>query len=121
MFYFSYLFSVIFLAFLVIIIIITYMASVFYLKYLIIIIYVRGVVVFILYISCMCWYVSNKFNYLFLFLGVFIASLYDLGTFTNWSDLGTYLWIYLFFRFLFNSLISGYSLNLFKVRGSLRF
>jgi len=45
---------VIFLAFLVIIIGVVYMSRIFFLKYLVIIVYVRGVVVFILYISCIC-------------------------------------------------------------------
>nr|AFQ97026.1 NADH dehydrogenase subunit 6 [Adineta vaga] len=121
MFYFSYLFSVMFLAFLVMMLGVVYMSSIFFLKYLVIMVYVSGVVVFILYISCMCWFLVNKFNYLFLLLGLFMFSIFDLGMFSKFSEIGEYMWMYLFFSFLFNSLVSGYSLNLFKVSGSLRF
>ena len=100
---------------------IVYIRGLFYLKYLVIIVYVRGVVVFILYISCICWYKKNKFYYLFLFLGVLSMSLFDLGLYRNFSNIGEYIWIYLFFSFLFNRLVSSYSLNLFKISGSLRF
>jgi hypothetical protein len=120
-FYFSYLFSVLFLAFFVIIIILVYISRLFYVKYLVILVYIRGVVVFILYISCICWFISEKFSKIFLLLGFFIIYLYDLGLYRKFSDIGEFFWIYLFFRFLFNSLVIGYSLNLFKVSGSLRF
>ena len=54
-------------------------------------------------------------------LGVFMVIMYDSGLVSKFRDVGEFLWIYLFFRFLFNSLVRGYSLNLFKVSGSLRF
>lgn len=109
------------MAFIVLFIIIVYISRVFYVKYLVVLVYIRGVVVFILYISCMCWFISDKFNKVFLILGFFLFYLYDLGLVRKFSDVGEFLWIYLFFRFLFNSLVISYSLNLFKVSGSLRF
>jgi len=53
--------------------------------------------------------------------GFFFISLFDRGLYSKFSDVGEFMWIYLFFAFLFNSLVAGYSLNLFKVSGSLRF
>jgi len=120
-FYFSYLFSVVFLAFLVLRIILIYFSGVIFIKYLVILVYIRGVVVFILYISRICWFVGEKFSFRFLIFGIFIIYLYDRGVIRKFSDVGEFLWIFLFFRFLFNRLVVGYSLNLFKVSGSLRF
>jgi hypothetical protein len=121
MFNFSYLFSVLFLAFLIILYILVYSASIIYLKFLVILVYVSGVVIFILYISCMCWNTGGSFSLGFLFLSVLIFNLYDYGVFRKFSDVGEFMWIYLFFRFFFNILVIGYSMNLFKVSGSLRF
>ena len=87
----------------------------------VILVYIRGIVVFILYISCLCWFISEKFSVLFILLRVFTIYLFDSGPISKFRDVGEYLWIYLFFRFLFNRLVMGYSLNLFKVSGSLRF
>ena len=92
-----------------------------YLKYLVISVYIRGVVIFILYISCMCWYVRNSFSKVFLMLGFFRIFICDRGLYRKFSDIREFLWMYLFFRFLFNVLVISYSLNLFKVSGSLRF
>lgn len=105
----------------VIFIILVYFSTMIYVKYLVILVYISGVVVFILYISCMCWFTNETFSKFFLLLGFFIVYLYDYGVFRKFSDIGESLWIYLFFRFLFNSLVISYSLNLFKVSGSLRF
>lgn len=121
MFNFSYLFRVLFLVLFIIILILVVFSSIIYLKYLVILVYIRGVVVFILYISCMCWNSSDKFSWGFLFFSLFFFYLYDSGSFVKFSDIGEFLWIYLFFRFLFNRLVIGYSLNLFKISGSLRF
>jgi len=96
-------------------------SSIMYLKYLVILVYVRGVVIFILYISCLCWNISEEFSFGFLFFRIFIIYLYDYGLFSKFSDVGEFMWIYLFFRFFFNGLVMGYSINLFKVSGSLRF
>lgn len=120
-FNFSYLFSVLFLVFLIIFIILVYFSSIMYLKYLVILVYIRGVVVFILYISCICWNLRNKFSWGFLFFSLVVLYLFDIGNFSKFSDIGEGLWIYLFFSFLFNRLVMGYSLNLFKISGSLRF
>lgn len=109
------------MAFLVFVLILVYSARVIYLKYLVILVYVRGVVVFILYISCMCWYVSEKCSKVFLFFGIVIIFMFDLGVWSKFSDVGEHLWMYLYFRFLFNRLITVYTLNLFKISGSLRF
>lgn len=98
-----------------------YFSSIMYVKYLVILVYIRGVVVFILYISCICWFVSDKFIKRILIFSLFIVYLFDFGVFIKFSDVGERLWMYLFFRFLFNALVSIYSLNLFKVAGSLRF
>nr|YP_003331186.1 NADH dehydrogenase subunit 6 [Rotaria rotatoria]ACT21455.1 NADH dehydrogenase subunit 6 [Rotaria rotatoria] len=120
-FYSSYLFSVLFLAFIVFMMMLVYMSSMMFVKYLVILIYISGIVIFILYISCMCWHVSEKFMKLFVLLGVFVVYFYDSGLMSKFSDIGEFMWMYLFFSFLFNSLVAGYSLNLFKISGSLRF
>ena len=120
-FYFSYLFSVLFLVFLVMVLILVYFSRIIYLKYLVVLVYISGVVVFILYISCICWFIREKFSKFFLFFGVFVVFIYDTGVFSKFSDVGEFIWMYLFFSFLFNRLVTGYSLNLFKVSGSLRF
>lgn len=120
-FYFSYLFRVLFLILVVILLILVYISSILYLKFLILLVYVRGIVVFILYISCLCWNSHELYSKWFLLFGFFVYYFFDLGLLTKFSDIGQYLWIYLFFSFLFNSLVSLYSLNLFKISGSLRF
>nr|AFQ97022.1 NADH dehydrogenase subunit 6 [Macrotrachela quadricornifera]AFQ97023.1 NADH dehydrogenase subunit 6 [Macrotrachela quadricornifera]AFQ97024.1 NADH dehydrogenase subunit 6 [Macrotrachela quadricornifera]AFQ97025.1 NADH dehydrogenase subunit 6 [Macrotrachela quadricornifera]AFQ97028.1 NADH dehydrogenase subunit 6 [Macrotrachela quadricornifera] len=121
MFNFSYLFSVVFLGFLVLMLMLMWSSSMFFVKYLVILVYISGVVIFILYISCMCWFSSNKFSSLFLLLGFFSVIVYDIGLYSKFSDIGEFMWMFLFFSFLFNSLIMCYSLNLFKISGSLRF
>lgn len=120
-FNFSYLFRVFFLVFLIMFFMLIYIRRMIYLKFLIILVYVRGVVVFILYISCMCWFSEIKFSFIFLFFSSFVFVLFDLGIFIKFSDIGEFIWIYLFLSLLFNSLVTSYSLNLFKNRGSLRF
>jgi hypothetical protein len=92
-----------------------------YVKFLVVLVYIRGVVVFILYISCICWFISEKFSRFFLILGIFIIYIYDYGLWRKFRDVGEFLWIFLFFSFLFNRLVITYSLNLFKISGSLRF
>lgn len=120
-FYSSYLFSVLFFVFLIMFMILVWLRSMIYLKYLVVLVYVSGVVIFILYISCMCWFVRDAFFKIFLFLGVFVIYIFDSGLFSKFTDVGEFLWIYLFFSVLFNFLVTTYSLNLFKVSGSLRF
>lgn len=120
-FSFSYLFRVLFLVFLIIILILVFFSSVMFFKYLVVLVYLRGVVVFILYISCICWNLRGKFTLWFLLFRIVIVYLFDLGNFSKFLDVGENLWIFLFFSFLFNSLVIGYSLRLFKVSGSLRF
>lgn len=115
------MFTVLFLVFIIIFFILVYFSSVLYIKYLVILVYIRGVVVFILYISCLCWFVDNRFSKFILLLGIFVVWIFDFGVFIKFSDVGEYLWIYLFFSFLFNGLVIGYSINLFKISGSLRF
>jgi hypothetical protein len=117
----TYLFSVLCLVFLVLFIIILYGSSFIFLKYLIILVYIRGVVVFILYISCICWNVKRKFSFLFLIFSCVTISLFDNGIYLKFSDIGEFFWIYLFFRIVFSLLVTFYSLNLFKSAGSLRF
>lgn len=97
------------------------MFRIIYLKYLIILVYISGIVVFILYISCLCWNSNFYFSKLFLFFRIFLIFLFDRGIILKFSDVGEFIWIYLFFRFIFNSLVIIYSLNLFKISGSLRF
>jgi hypothetical protein len=65
--------------------------------------------------------VRDKFIRWFLLLGGVIIYLFDQGNIGKFSDIGEFLWIYLFFSLLFNRLVIAYSLNLFKVSGSLRF
>jgi hypothetical protein len=91
MFYFSYLFRVLFLAFLVMCLILINMSGVIYLKYLVILVYIRGVVVFILYISCICWFIREKFSKFFLFFGFFLIYLFDAGMYAKFSDVGEFL------------------------------
>jgi hypothetical protein len=64
--------------------------------------------------------VREGYRKFFLLLGIVIFLMLDFGVVRKFSDVGEYLWIYVFFRFLFNSLIVTYSLNLFKISGSLR-
>jgi len=120
-FNFSYLFSVLFLAFLVLLIILLNFSSILYIKFLIILVYIRGVVVFILYISCICWYKRDRFRLSFLLFGLFFFYVYDNGSYIKLSDVSESLWMFLFFGFLFNSLVVGYSIRLYRVFGSLRF
>ena len=121
MFNFSYLFRVLLLVFFILVFSLLHLFRVLYLKYLIILVYVRGVVVFILYISCMCWNINEKFSFFILFFRVAFMYIYDRGLYVNFADVGDFLWIYLFFRVLFSLIVTMYSLNLFKVAGSLRF
>lgn len=121
MFNFSYLFSVLFLVLLIIFMMLVYLSRIIYVKFLVILVYIRGVVVFILYISCICWNIKRKFFWWILLCSLRRIYLFDLGGFSKFSDVGEFLWMYLFFRFLFNSLVTSYSLNLFKISGSLRF
>lgn len=120
-FYFSYLFRVLFLAFLVIFLMLVVLSRMIYVKFIVILVYISGVVVFILYISCMCWYVREGFSKFFLVLGFFCVYMVDSGFWSKFRDVGEFLWIFLFFGFLFNVLVTGYSLSLFKISGSLRF
>jgi len=62
-----------------------------FIKYLVILVYIRGVVVFILYISRICWFVGEKFSFGFLVFGVFVVSLYDRGVIRKFSDVGEFL------------------------------
>lgn len=101
--------------------ILVFFSSILYIKYLVVLVYIRGVVVFILYISCICWNISSKFSWWFMLFGLVTMYLFDQGNFVKFSDVGEYIWMYLFFRFLFNGLVIGYSMTLFKVAGSLRF
>ena len=119
--YYGYLFRVLFLVLIIFLLILFYSANIFFLKYLVILVYVRGIVVFILYISCICWYTLNKYRFLFLVFRFLTYVVFDLGAYSKFSDVSDSLWIYLYFRFLFNSLVIVYSLNLFKISGSLRF
>jgi len=70
---------------------IVYSIGVIYLKYLVILVYVSGVVIFILYISCMCWFISDSFSKIFLFLGGFLVYIYDVGVYSKFSDVGEFL------------------------------
>jgi len=58
-------------------IIIVYFGSIFFVKFLIILVYVRGVVVFILYISCICWLGRSELYKSLFFLGVVVIFIYD--------------------------------------------
>jgi hypothetical protein len=69
----------------------------------------------------MCWYKRDVFRKSFLFFGIFFLYLYDFGNYVKLTDVGEHLWMFLFFSFLFNSLVVGYSISLFKISGSLRF
>ncbi len=118
---FTYLFRVLILVFFILLLMLVFISRIIYLKYLVVIVYIRGVVVFIMYISCICWYINEKFSKFFILLGVFVFFIVDLGLQIKFNDIGEFFWIYLYFRFLFSVLVTVYSLNLFKVAGSLRF
>ena len=109
------------MVFLILLFILIYLSRIIYLKYLVILVYVRGIVVLILYISCICWNINEKFSILFVGFGLSFMYLFDLGVFIKFSDIGDFLWIYIFFSVIFRILVTVYSLNLFKVSGSLRF
>lgn len=96
-------------------------ARIVYVKYLVILVYIRGVVVFILYISCMCWNVKMSFSFFFLLFSIFRIIMFDSGVIVKFSDVGEFFWMFLFFRVVFSLLVTVYSLNLFKTAGSLRF
>lgn len=117
----SYLFIVLFLIVLLIVLIFVYFSRIIYLKYLVVLVYVRGVVIFILYISCLCWYQNHKISGWILFFGFFFIFYFDRGLNRRIFDIGEYLWIYIYFSLLFSRLVNIYSLLLFKVAGSLRF
>jgi len=68
-----------------------YFSGVIFIKYLVILVYIRGVVVFILYISRICWFVGEKFSFRFLIFGIFIMYLYDRGVIRKFSDVGEFL------------------------------
>ena len=117
----TYLFSVLCLRFIIILSLMIYMSRIVYVKYLVILVYIRGVVVFILYISCICWNTNSKFNLIFLFFSLFLIVVYDQGIYLKFSDIGENFWMYIYFSILFSFLVTIYSLNLFKSTGSLRF
>jgi hypothetical protein len=121
MFYFSYLFSVLFLVFLVMFLILVYFANIIYVKYLVVLVYSRGVVIFILYISCICWNIKINFSLFFIIFALTIVIMFDSGVIIKFSDIGEFFWMYLFFSRVFSLLVTIYSLNLFKTAGSLRF
>lgn len=121
MFNYSYLFTIMFLVAIVIYYMFFVLNFVIYLKFLVIIVYIRGVVVFILYIRCLCWNVNFSLSSFFLLGFLFVIFNYSSGLMSKFSDVGEYLWIFLFFAYLFNLLVSSYSYYLFKVSGSLRF
>ncbi len=62
-----------------------------YVKYLVILVYVRGVVVFILYISCMCWYINQRFIKYIVLLSLFVVYFYDRGVVSKFRDVGEFL------------------------------
>lgn len=117
----TYLFSVLCLVFLVIGLILIYISRIIYVKYLVILVYIRGVVVFILYISCMCWNVKITFSFFFLIFRIFVIIIFESGLIVKFSDVGEFFWMFLFFSVVFSLLVTVYSLNLFKTAGSLRF
>lgn len=121
MFNVSYLFRVLFLIFLLFVFFLIWRRRIIYLKYLIVLVYVRGVVIFILYISCICWNQKNYITFFFIFLGLWIIRIFDSGLITKLNDVGEYIWIFMFFSLIFRNLLYIYSLLLFKVAGSLRF
>jgi hypothetical protein len=84
-------------------------------------VYRSGIVVFILYISCICWNVYESFSKFFLLFIIVNVFIFDSGLYSKFSDVGEFIWIFIFFRILFRVLVTVYSLNLFKVAGSLRF
>lgn len=120
-FNYSYLFTIMFLVFIVLYYMFFVLNFVIYLKFLIIIVYIRGIVVFVLYIRCLCWNSSFSLSVIFLFGGFFICFIYNSGLISKYRDVGEFLWIFLFFGYLFNLLVSSYSYHLFKISGSLRF
>jgi hypothetical protein len=85
------LFSVLFLGLLVCIVILVWFSSLIYVKFLVVLVYISGVVVFMLYISCLCWNVIQKFNFIFLALGLFIVYIFDIGLYSKFSDIGEFL------------------------------
>jgi len=80
-----------FLVFLVIIIIIVYISRMMFVKYLIILIYVSGIVIFILYISCICWHIRQRFMKFLLLFGIFVLYFYDLGLISKFRDVGEFI------------------------------
>jgi len=77
--------------FLVIGLMLVYFSGVIFVKYLVILVYIRGVVVFILYISCMCWFVGEGFPFFFLIFSLFFCFLVDTGIFSKFADVGEFI------------------------------
>ncbi len=121
MFNLRYVFSVLLLVVLVFYLVLYQFASIVFLKYLVVLVYVRGVIVFILYISCLCWNKVRGFSLWFLVLRIFPLKLWDLGICFKIGDFGELIWFFIFFSLLFNFMVSTYSLVFFKRAGSLRF
>ena len=119
---FRYIVRVVVLRMLVFLITVVILRGAIYLKFLIIIIYVSGIVVFMMYMSCLCWEKKRrKGGYILLAWVCFIYFIVDHGLRLITIIDGGRLRVYLFSGFLFSSLVMVYSLILFRRRGSLRF
>lgn len=62
-----------------------------FVKFIIILVYVRGVVVFILYISCICWQISNDYFFFFFIFRIFVIVLFDTGLVIKFIDVGEFM------------------------------
>lgn len=116
-----YAFPALSLVILVFYLILCQFSRIVFLKYLVVLIYVRGVIVSISHISCLCWNKSRRFSLWFLVLRLFPLKLWDLGMYFKIGDFGELLRLFIFIRILFNFTVSTYSLLLYKGAGSLRF
>ena len=118
---FNYIFGVVSLVLMVLWIVLVVLGRMVFLKLLIMVVYLRGVVVFVIYISCLCWPSELKIGYVVLVFCLFVLFLFDLGLY-NIMEIGSgRLRMYVFFGFLFSVLVIVYSLILFRSSGSLRF
>lgn len=121
MFNVNYVFRVIIVRVLLFILICIYRIRIIYVKFLVLVVYISGIVVFILYISCICWGGDGKLRLVLLCLIGFRVKFFDQGV--KMVDLGGIegIWIYILIAWLFNIIVLRFSKELFKVAGSLRF
>jgi len=124
-YYFSYIINSLSLVCIILFMVIFFAKIVLFLKYLLIMIYLRGIVVFVLYISCsLVDFNWNKVN-IFVLLSIFFMlsfDIYNLGLFESYVvniNLESF-YIFIFVAYTFYIVVISTSIYLYKSSGSLR-